>query len=61
MKIQRQKMPEQDPLERATNFKEVNLGFTEELAKMEAMRCLQCPKPVCISGCPVGVKIDEFI
>ncbi len=61
MKIQRQKMPEQEPLERATNFKEVNLGFTEELAKMEAIRCLQCPKPVCISGCPVGVKINEFI
>lgn len=61
MKIPRQIMPEQDALERSSNFKEVNLGYTEELAKMEALRCLQCPKPVCIEGCPVGVKIDEFV
>ena len=54
-------MPEQDPNVRNKNFKEVNLGFTEELAKLEAMRCIQCPKPVCISGCPVGIKIQEFI
>jgi len=61
MNIPRQSMPEQDALERAQNFKEVNLGYTEELAKMEALRCLQCPKPVCIDGCPVGVKIKDFI
>ena len=61
MKIQRQIMPEQDPLIRRNNFSEVNLGFTEELAKMEALRCIQCPKPTCIEGCPVGVKINEFI
>ncbi|NWF50835.1 MAG: NADPH-dependent glutamate synthase [Ignavibacteriaceae bacterium] len=61
MKIPRQPMPEQDKLERRTNFSEVNLGFTEELAKMEALRCLQCPKPICIEGCPVEVKISEFI
>jgi glutamate synthase (NADPH/NADH) small chain len=61
MKILRQPMPEQDPNIRNKNFKEVNLGFTEELAKLEAMRCIQCPKPVCISGCPVGIKIQEFI
>lgn len=61
MKIPRQIMPEQDPDVRGTNFKEVNLGFTEELAKLEALRCLQCPKPVCIDGCPVGVKINDFI
>ncbi|MBV6511094.1 MAG: Glutamate synthase [NADPH] small chain [Ignavibacteriaceae bacterium] len=54
-------MPEQDPAERRSNFKEVNLGFTEELARMEAERCLQCPKPVCVEGCPVGVKIKDFI
>ena len=54
-------MPEQEPDVRNKNFLEVNLGFTEELAKMEAMRCIQCPKPVCISGCPVGIKIQEFI
>lgn len=61
MKIPRQPMPEQDSIERSKNFKEVNLGFTEELAKMEALRCLQCPKPVCIAGCPVEVKIKDFI
>ena len=61
MKIPRQPMPEQDPDIRRLNFEEVNLGFTEELAKMEALRCLQCPKPVCIDGCPVGVKIDQFV
>lgn len=61
MKIQRQVMPEQDPNVRRNNFEEVNLGFTEELAKMEALRCIQCPKPVCIDGCPVHVKIGDFI
>ena len=54
-------MPEQDSYKRRSNFNEVNLGFTEELAKMEAMRCIQCPKPMCVEGCPVGVKIGEFI
>jgi glutamate synthase (NADPH) small chain len=61
MKIPRQIMPEQDGLVRRNNFKEVNLGLTEELAKMEALRCIQCPKPACIEGCPVGIKINEFI
>ncbi|MCX6149627.1 MAG: NADPH-dependent glutamate synthase [Ignavibacteriales bacterium] len=61
MKIPRQKMPEQNAEQRSHNFKEVNLGYTEELAKLEAMRCIQCPKPSCISGCPVGVKIRDFI
>ena len=61
MKIPRQKMPEQDNNQRRNNFNEVNLGFTEELAKMEALRCIQCPKPTCVSGCPVGVKIGDFI
>ena len=61
MKIPRQKMPEQDAELRSHNFNEVNLGFTEELAKQEALRCIQCPKPTCVSGCPVGVKIGDFI
>ena len=61
MKIPRQVMPEQDSYNRRSNFNEVNLGFTEELAKMEALRCLQCPKPSCVEGCPVGVKIGDFI
>ena len=61
MKIPRQKMPEQDSKQRSGNFNEVNLGFTEELARMEALRCIQCPKPFCVEGCPVGVKIGDFI
>ena len=61
MKIQRQAMPEQDAGQRSHNFTEVNLGYTEELAILEAQRCLQCPKPVCIDGCPVGVQIKDFI
>ena len=61
MKIQRQAMPEQDSAVRRNNFSEVNLGFTEELARMEAERCIQCPKPTCVEGCPVGVKIKDFI
>jgi len=61
MKIPRQGMPEQDKFERRSNFNEVNLGFTEELAILEAQRCLQCPKASCVQGCPVGVKINEFI
>ncbi len=61
MKIQRQAMPEQEPTVRNKNFAEVNLGFTEELAVLEAQRCIQCPKPSCVEGCPVGVKIGDFI
>ncbi|MGE5398927.1 MAG: NADPH-dependent glutamate synthase [Ignavibacteriales bacterium] len=61
MKIPRQKMPEQNSTARASNFEEVNLGFTEELARMEALRCIQCPKPTCTQGCPVGVNIRDFI
>ncbi|HEX2866861.1 MAG TPA: NADPH-dependent glutamate synthase [Ignavibacteriales bacterium] len=61
MKIPRQKMPEQSGTQRITNFEEVNLGFTEELARMEALRCIECPKPTCTQGCPVGVNIRDFI
>ena len=55
------KMPEQDPLVRNKNFKEVALGYTEEMAIAEANRCLNCKKPVCVEGCPVNVKIPDFI
>lgn len=61
MKIPRQQMPEQEPDIRNKNFQEVNLGFTEELARMEALRCIQCPKPTCITGCPVGINIRDFV
>lgn len=61
MKIPRQEMREQEPDVRNKNFKEVNLGYTEELALAEAQRCLQCPKPTCVQGCPVNIQIKEFI
>jgi glutamate synthase (NADPH/NADH) small chain len=61
MKIPRQKMPEQDPKERIKNFREVPHGLTSELAIKEAQRCLACPKPPCITGCPVEVDIPGFI
>ena len=61
MAIPRQGMPEQAALARATNFKEVNLGFTEQLALLEAERCIQCKDPKCMQGCPVRVNIPRFI
>jgi glutamate synthase (NADPH/NADH) small chain len=59
--IERQSMPEQEASERAANFAEVNLGFTEQLALLEAERCLQCKDPRCVRGCPVGVNIPRFL
>lgn len=61
MKLPRQKMPEQEPEERRQNFAEVNLGLDEALARREALRCLECASPRCTQGCPVGVKVREFI
>ena len=61
MKIPRQDMPVQEPEDRVQNFNEVALGFTLDLARMEAERCLQCKEPHCMEGCPVQVKIPEFI
>lgn len=54
-------MQEQDPNERKNNYNEVPFGYTEEEAVREAKRCLQCKKPLCVAGCPVDVKIPEFI
>jgi glutamate synthase (NADPH/NADH) small chain len=54
-------MPEQDPLVRAHNFKEVPCGYTEEMALQEASRCLSCKNPLCQQGCPVSVQIRDFI
>jgi homotetrameric NADPH-dependent glutamate synthase len=55
------KMPERDALERSRNFKEVNLGYSMADALSEAERCIQCSKPTCIEGCPVGIDIPRFI
>ncbi|MEN2774997.1 NADPH-dependent glutamate synthase [Acetivibrio clariflavus] len=54
-------MPEQDPNVRKKNFLEVALGYTEEMAKEEAQRCLQCKHRPCVEGCPVNVQIPDFI
>ena len=54
-------MPELDPVERAQTFEEVALGYSEEEAMAEARRCIQCPNTPCVSGCPVGVPIPQFI
>ena len=58
----RVKMPERDPQERTKyQDKEVNLGLTAEQAMAEARRCLDCPTPTCIEGCPVSINIPKFI
>lgn len=54
-------MPSQDPNVRNKNFKEVALGYTEEMAIGEAQRCLNCKNKPCVSGCPVNVRIPEFV
>jgi glutamate synthase (NADPH) small chain len=61
MKLPRQHMPEQAPLVRAKHFTEVNLGYSAELARQEALRCIECAKPTCTETCPVGVKVKEFV
>ena len=57
----RNEMPRQDPKVRIRNFNEVALGYGHEQAVAEANRCLQCKKPTCIDGCPVNVRIPEFV
>jgi glutamate synthase (NADPH/NADH) small chain len=61
MKVPRQTMPTQDAEVRARNFNEVALGFPEETALLESLRCLQCKRPKCVEGCPVEVNIPGFI
>lgn len=59
--IPQQDMPAQDPGVRCTNQQEVALGYTEEQARVEALRCLNCPTKPCISGCPVAIDIPSFV
>ncbi len=59
--IPRQRMPAQEANFRKSNFNEVNLGYPEAAARLEALRCLQCGKPACVDGCPVNVQIPNFI
>jgi glutamate synthase (NADPH/NADH) small chain len=61
IKMPRLHMPEQAPAIRAHEFTEVNLGYSEELARQEAIRCLECAKPTCTHDCPVGVNVKEFV
>ncbi len=61
MSMTKNPIPEQEPLVRNKNFDEVALGYTEEIAVDEAKRCLNCRQHPCVSGCPVNVRIPEFI
>ena len=61
MKIERTRMPEQDPNVRNRNFEEVNLGLDPAAATNEATRCISCNKPGCMTDCPVNVKIDQVL
>ena len=61
MSLTKVPMPEQDPNVRNKNFLEVAMGYTEEMAMEEASRCLNCKHKPCVSGCPVNVRIPEFV
>ena len=61
MSPQKHEMPVQDPIVRGKNFSEVALGYDEETAISEAQRCLGCKNSPCVSGCPVNIKIPDFI
>ncbi|MDP2359816.1 MAG: NADPH-dependent glutamate synthase [bacterium] len=59
--VARVPMPEQEPLVRARNFQEVPIGYTPQMAQVEASRCLECKDPACVKGCPVGIDIRGFV
>ncbi len=62
MSIERVIMPETPPnVRNKSQYMEVNTGLTQEMAEQEAMRCMDCPNPTCIDGCPVNINIPEFI
>jgi len=60
-KIPPQEMPQRDHVARRSNVNEVALGYTETQARLEAMRCLQCKNSPCIKGCPVQIRIQDFV
>ena len=61
MSLKKNPMPSQDPKVRAHNFEEVAIGYSEETAVDEALRCLHCKNMPCVAGCPVNIHIPEFI
>ena len=61
MQMDRTGMPIRDPGTRVGDFDEVTLGYTSAMAVLEASRCLNCTHPVCVAGCPVGVRIGDFV
>lgn len=61
MAIERQKVKEQDKIQRRSNFEPVESNLTSEQVKLEASRCLNCKNPRCVQGCPVNIKIPDFI
>ena len=61
MSLKKNPMPSQDPKVRAHNFDEVAIGYSEETAIDEALRCLHCKNMPCVAGCPVNIHIPEFI
>jgi glutamate synthase (NADPH/NADH) small chain len=61
MRMERTPVPLRDPGDRVKDFDEVSLGYASGLAVLEASRCLNCTRQVCVDGCPVGVRIGDFI
>ncbi len=61
MAVERQRVKEQDKIERRSNFEPVESNFTPQQVKLEASRCLNCKNPRCVQGCPVNIQIPDFI
>jgi glutamate synthase (NADPH/NADH) small chain len=61
IKLPRVEMPAREPAARGRDFGEVNLGLDPGLARGEALRCIECAKPACVHGCPVGVDVRAFV